>query len=38
MSSWIDPDDDDWKDGFNSGLHVATSKIDKYLNMRNVGG
>lgn len=27
-----------WKDGFNMGLHIATSKIDKYLNMRNVGG
>lgn len=38
MSTWIELDDDDWKDGFNSGLHIATSKIDKYLNMRNAGG
>lgn len=38
MSTWIELDDDDWKDGFNMGLHIATSKIDKHLNMRNVGG
>ena len=30
MSSWLEPEDD-WKDGFNMGLHIATSKIDKHI-------
>ena len=32
MSSWLEPEeDDDWKDGFNMGLHIATTKIDKHI-------